>query len=198
MDIFLDTEFIGFKELSPLSLGFCPVDNELPSAYFELAIEKPDISLLDEEGQLFMTTEVLSQIGVARQLDGLTSLGIRCVRDGPNKLENAIYRYLSECSEIAKSKKEKIWLVSDYSGDFAVLKKFVPQDELNSLWIREIFVDKLVPELWRAQSAYIHCQSTLFKEGLLLGDGVKLNRHHAFFDAWVMAQSYKEALLHAF
>lgn len=198
MDLFLDTEFIGFKELSPLSVGFCPLDNELPSAYFELAIDEPDISLLDEEGQSFITTEVLSQIGVAEQFCGLENLGIRCLRSEAKGLEIEIYRYLAECSAIAEKKKEKIWLVSDYSGDFTVLKKFVPQDYLNSLWIREIFVDRLVPELWRAQAAYIHCQSTLFKEGLTLDNGVKLNRHHAYFDAWVMAQSYREALLNAY
>lgn len=181
-----------------MSIGFCPLDDVLPSAYFEVAIEKPDISLLDEEGQFFMTTEVLAQIGVPEQFSGLENLGIRCLRSETKELKNAIYRYLAECFAIAEKKKEKIWLVSDYSGDFTVLKKFVPQEYLNSLWIREIFVDRLVPELWRAQAAYIRCQSTLFNEGLSLDNGVKLNRHHAYFDAWVMAQSYRESLLNAY
>ena len=89
MDLFLDTEFIGFKELSPLSVGFCPLDNELPSAYFELAIDEPDISLLDEEGQFFMTTEVLAQIDrlILKRQPLLFGSGIPLFGDRPYRPE---------------------------------------------------------------------------------------------------------------
>jgi hypothetical protein len=114
MDIFLDTEFIGFKSLQPLSVGLCPLNAKLPSAYFELEIDQPDISRLDEEDQFFMTTEVLCQLGISEQLRALELIGVRTLRSNFSELEGAIYKYLKACSEVAACTKEKIWLISDY------------------------------------------------------------------------------------
>lgn len=193
MDLFFDTEFIGFKELEPLSLGFCPIEGILPSAYFEIDVIDPDISRLDEEPQFFMRTEVLSQLGSEHLLGALRGKRIRCQRLSKAALEKSLYDYLNECVTIAASKNEKLWLVSDYDGDFEVLKKFISQEHLNTLGVRQIHVGQLLPDRYAAQHAYFRVLSDLFKQGMRLGSTAKLNRHHAFFDAWVMAQAYKEA-----
>lgn len=48
MDIFLDTEFVGFESLEPLSIAFYPIDTDLQSAYFELDIDNIDLTPLTE------------------------------------------------------------------------------------------------------------------------------------------------------
>lgn len=195
MDIFLDTEFIGFKSLHPLSVGLCPLNAKLPPAYFELEVDQPDISRLDEEDQFFMTTEVLCQLGISEQLRALELIGVRTLRSNFSELEGAIYKYLKACSEVAACTKEKIWLISDYSGDFDVLRKFVNQEYLNGLGVREITVDKLIPEIWKVQADYTNFQNELFKVGLKIGERLTLKRHHAYFDAWAMRESFKSTVM---
>jgi hypothetical protein len=197
MDIFLDTEFVGFESLEPLSIAFYPIDPNLQSAYFELDTDEVDLSSLTEENHNFMASEVLPQLNVADSLSALVGSGVRVCRDTHSQLTSQIFSYLQQCSLVAAEQKDKVWLVSDYQGDFEVLKKFVDQELLNSLWIRQIMIKQVVPENWRAEAAYVRCQNALFAEGLELTPTVKLQRHHAYFDAFVMCESYKQALLHA-
>lgn len=198
MDIFLDTEFVGFDSLEPLSIAFYPLDTNLQPAYFEVNTDKIDLAQLAEENRSFMTIEVLPQLNIADSLKALTESGVQVCRAAFPQLSDQIFSYLRQCSLVAAKQKDKIWLVSDYRGDFEVLKKFVDQELLNTLWIRQIMIKQVVPENWRAEAAYVRCQSTLFAEGLELTSTVKLQRHHAYFDAFVMCESYKQALLHAF
>lgn len=198
MDIFLDTEFVGFEILDPLSIAFCPIDAGLEPAYFEVDTDHVDLARLSDEDRKFMAAEVVPQLNIPDSLKALTEAGVRTYRGEQTELMANIFAYLQHCSKIAAKKKEKVWLVSDYHGDFEVLKKFVDQELLNTLWIRLIMIKQVVPENWRAEAAYVRCQSALFDEGLELTPIVKLRRHHAYFDAFVMCESYKQALLHAF
>lgn len=198
MDIFLDTEFVGFDSLEPLSIAFYPLDTNLQPAYFEVHTDKIDLAQLAEENRSFMSSEVLPQLNVADSLRALTESGVRVCRAASPQLSDQIFSYLKQCSQVAANQKDKIWLVSDYQGDFEVLKKFVDQELLNALWVRQIMIKQVVPENWRAEAAYVRCQSTLFAEGLELTSTIKLQRHHAYFDAFVMCESYKRALLHTF
>lgn len=198
MDIFLDTEFFGFELLEPLSIAFYPLEANLQPAYFEVNIDNIDLEQLTEENRNFMSSEVLPQLNVADSLKALTESGVQVCRAVSPQLSDQIFSYLRQCSQVAAKQKDKIWLVSDYQGDFEVLKKFVEQELLNTLWIRQIMIKQVVPENWRAEAAYVRCQSALFAEGLELTSTVKLQRHHAYFDAFVMCESYKQALLHAF
>lgn len=197
MDIFLDSEFVGFELLEPLSLAFYPLESTLPSAYFEVETKDVDLTFLSDEDQKFIRSEVLPQLNVSCSFAALKDAGVLTDRSDKSQLTAQIFRYLKMCSQVAARQKDKVWLVSDYQGDFAVLKKFVDQDLLNSLWIRQIMIKQVVPENWRAEAAYVRCQSALFDEGLELTPTVKLRRHHAYFDAFVMCESYKQALLHA-
>lgn len=198
MDIFLDTEFVGFESLEPLSIAFYPIDTDLQSAYFELDIDNIDLTPLTEDNRNFMINEVLPQLNVADSLKALIGSGVQVCRGTPPQLMSQIFNYLERCSQVAAKQKKKVWLVSDYQGDFEVLNKFVDQELLNTLWIRQIMIKQVVPENWRAEAAYVRCQSALFAAGLKLTSTVKLRRHHAYFDAFVMCESYKQALLHAF
>jgi len=132
MDIFLDTEFVGFESLEPLSLAFYPIDPDLQSAYFELDTDIIDLTPLTEDNRNFMINEVLPQLNVADSLKALTESGVQVFRGSPSELMSQIFNYLQRCSQVAAKQKDKVWLVSDYQGDIAVLKKFVDQDLLNS------------------------------------------------------------------
>lgn len=198
MDIFLDTEFVGFESLEPLSIAFYPIDPDLRSAYFEVDIDHVDLSSLPEDNRNFMIGEVLPQLNVPDSLKALTESGVQVCRGSTSQLMSQTFNYLQCCSQVAAKQKDKVWLVSDYQGDFEVLKKFVDQEVLNTLWVRQIMIKQVVPENWRAEAAYVRCQSALFGKGLELTPIVKLRRHHAYFDAFVMCESYKQALLHAF
>jgi len=197
LDIFLDSEFVGFELLEPLSIAFYPLESALPSAYFEVDTQDVDLTCLSDEDQKFIRSEVLSQLNVSSSLAALKDAGVLTSRSDKSKLAVDIFNYLEMCAQVAATQKDKVWLISDYQGDFEVLKKFADQEQLNSLWIRQIMIKQVVPDNWRAEAAYVRCQNTLFSEGLELTSTVRLQRHHAYFDAFVMCESYKQALLHA-
>jgi hypothetical protein len=197
LDIFLDSEFVGFELLEPLSIAFYPLESALPSAYFEVDTQDVDLTCLSDTDQKFIRSEVLSQFNVSSSLAALRDVGVLTSRSDKSKLAVDIFNYLEMCAQVAEKQKDKVWLISEYQGDFEVLKKFVDQEQLNSLWIRQIMIKQVVPENWRAEAAYVRCQNALFAEGLELTSTVRLQRHHAYFDAFVMCESYKQALLHA-
>lgn len=193
--LFFDTEFISFEKYNPLSLGFAALSEDMPSAYFELDLDRVDLSSLNADQRHYVRTIVLNQLDQPQALKMLQDQGVLAMREPMELLSGKMRDYLTDCAKRAKSKGKQLVLTSDFDGDFLVLSRFVEPAYLQGLGVKTDYINVVVRGSYRPKRAYLDRQEHLFANPDEFEPSAMIRRHHSYFDAWVMRQCYLASLL---
>lgn len=186
MEIFFDTEFVCFKSLEPLSIGFSSPFEQGGEGYFERT-DIYDATSKSDSDLDFLKKEVLSQMRYDLTED-LSKRGVVCGRDQMHLLQDQVYKFLLNARNFSKN--GNIVLVSDYAGDFTVLNKILPFEKQKELNIKYAF-----PAILLGQGSQMRKEDFLELFNKHPFEGLK--QHHAYLDAWVLGNSFKKAFLRA-
>lgn len=181
--LFIDTEFVSFDYLEPLSIGlYCPTNSGL-NAYFERLDYEHLLRRHDESALNFLRTEVLPQLGKKKTLGDMREQGVAVTSAGFAEVQKSVQGYFERIrASLRKDQRFEVW--ADFSGDFDVLKQFLGKST-NPYGIIQIdFWEKLMavhsPEMVASMRAKLEGECPY----------AFLNRHHAFRDAWVLGQKF--------
>jgi len=189
LDIYFDTEFVCFKSLEPLSIGLVSFSDENLGAYFERTDVDKALTKFSQPDKAFLSGDVVPQLGNMELHKALQSRGVALQAGYLPQISKALHSYLAMLSNNAKSRRKSVRLISDFEGDFLVLDRLVDISAQKELGLCYAWLSDVLAQNRRGFPAYHAHKKALFDHPEKFVSGAQFKRHHAYFDAWVMAQA---------